>query len=161
MTYRSPIDIIRSHRKKAPVPVADIAKDLGIGLYCANGWSKEISGLIRKDPERGGPSGYAIITNAAHPVTRRRFTIAHEIGHFVLHTESLGAGVTDDGLYRSRLGGRLEGQANRFAGWLLMPRRLILEEVDRGVDSVEALARLFDVSKSAMAVRLGFPYERA
>lgn len=161
MTYRSPFDIIRPHRKKAPVPVAAIAKDLGIGLYCGNGWSKEISGLIRKDPERGGPSGYAIITNAAHPVTRRRFTIAHEIGHFVLHTESLGAGVTDDGLYRSHLGGPMEVQANRFAGWLLMPRRLILEEVNRGTDSVADLARIFDVSKSAMAVRLGFPYESA
>lgn len=75
------------------------------------------------------------------------------------HRESIGDGVTDDILYRSRLGHPMETHANRFAAWLLMPWNLVVREIERGADSVERLAEVFRVSKSAMSIRLGFPYE--
>ena len=158
MDRKTDIEIIRDHQQTLPVPVLDIAKELGLKVYLGT-WRRGESGRIVKDRRRGGRSGYAIIANKAHANARRRFTIAHEIGHFVLHPGKIGDGVTDDRLYRSRLEGPLEMHANDFAAWLLMPWDLIQHEVDCGAESVEALARIFDVPKSAMAVRLRIPYE--
>lgn len=153
------LTIIPRHQKKPPIPVARIARDLGLEVYRSGGWPDSISGMIRRDAERGGPSGYAIFANGDHAATRRRFTIAHEIGHFVLHRELIGDGITDDALYRSRLQGGIEAAANRFAADLLMPWNLIREVVAGGVDTVEALAEAFNVSRSAMSIRLGVPFE--
>lgn len=152
-------DILRKFHAKAPIPVIAIANELGIKVYRTNDFDDRISGLIQKDELHGGESGYAIYTNAHHPPTRRRFTIAHEIGHFMLHKELIGDGITDDGLYRSRLRGGFESEANRFAANLLMPRKLVWEFVEQGVDTVEELAEKFNVSKSAMSIRLGVPFE--
>lgn len=153
------MEIISKYKSQAPVPVVDIAHEMGIKVYKSNGWPDHISGLIRKDPEHGGESGYAIYTNANHRRTRRRFTIAHELGHYVLHRDEIGEGITDDALYRSRLSGPLERQANRFAANLLMPWDLVIEATNQGVDSVEELAARFEVSRSAMSVRLEVPFE--
>ncbi len=152
-------DILQKYHKRAPVPVVAIAKDLGIKVYKTTDFDDRISGLIQKDEQYGGKSGYAIYTNARHPITRRRFTIAHEIGHFYLHRELIGDGITDDGLYRSRLRGRFESQANRFAANLLMPQKLVWEFIAQGFDTVEELAEKFEVSKSAMSIQLGVPFE--
>lgn len=151
-------EIMRRRRRKAPVPVQAVALDLGIKVY-VGGWEDPISGLIQRDPKLGGRSGYAIIVNNSHSDVRQRFTIAHEIGHYVYHRESIGDGITDDALYRSHLGGAMETHANRFAAWLLMPWNLIVREVERGADSVERLAEIFRVSKSAMSIRLQVPFE--
>lgn len=153
------MEIIRRRQRKPPVPVVRIARDLGLEVYRSRGWPDSVSGMIRKDPERGGSSGYAVFANADHAKTRRRFTIAHEIGHFILHRDLIGDGITDDALYRSRLRGGLEAAANRFAAGVLMPWDLIRQAVESGTDSVEALAELFAVSRSAMAIRFGAPFE--
>lgn len=153
--------IVRRHQKAVPVETVPIAEDLGLKVYRVQGWPDEISGMIKRDEERGGESGYAIFVNGRHPEVRRRFTIAHEIAHFVLHRDLIGDGITDDGLYRSGLSNTIEAQANRYAADLLMPWHLVNQQTDRGLDTVEALAKLFKVSKSAMAIRLGVPYETA
>lgn len=158
MTVANQWEIMHRHRRKAPVPVEAVARDLGIRVYLGE-WRENESGLIQKDPDLGGKSGYAIIINDAHAVTRQRFTIAHEIGHYVYHRERIGDGVTDDALYRSHLGGSRETQANRFAAWLLMPWNLVVEEIRNGAESVEELAEIFRVSKSAMSIRLQVPFE--
>ena len=152
-------DILKEFHKEAPISVVAIANNLGIKVYRTRDFNDRISGLIQKDEHYGGKSGYAIYTNASHPITRRRFTIAHEIGHFVLHHELIGDGITDDGLYRSRLKGGLESAANRFAANLLMPKELVWKFIEQGVDTVEELAKKFKVSESAMSIRLGVPFE--
>ena len=150
--------VIRKHQQRAPVQTVNIAQDLGIKVYKTMEWADDISAMIRKDPQ-GGWSGYAIYVNGRHASTRRRFSIAHEIAHFALHRELIGDGITDDGLYRSRLSGPIEVQANRMAADILMPWHLINDAMAQGIDSVEALARHFDVSRSTMSIQLGVPYE--
>jgi hypothetical protein len=73
-----------------------------------------------------GPFG-RVFVNADDPVPRRRFTAGHELGHFILHRESMGGKfsfgdspatvveVEDD------TAAAMERQANRFAAELLMP----------------------------------------
>jgi hypothetical protein len=82
---------------------------------------------------------------------RRRFTIAHEIGHFVLHP----------GRCRPERGGLVneamraeEREADAFAAELLMPEHLVRQAVrEQGADPI-VLAERFQVSVKAMQVRL-------
>lgn len=150
-------DIIRGHQKCPPVMTVPIANQLGMKVYNVPDWPPNISGMIRKDGKLGGESGIAIYVNKDHPETRRRFTIAHEIAHFVLHQDLIGDGITDDGLYRSNLSLTNETHANRFAADLLMPWHLVDREIKNGRDTVSELAGLFNVSMQAMSIRLGVP----
>ena len=157
-TSKIPMLIIQEYQRTVPVAVDEIAKELGLKSYWGI-WDNGASGRIAKDRKKGGKSGYALIVNRAHSPERRRFTVAHQIAHFLMHRKEMGDSLVDDSLYRSKLGGRCEGEANDFAAWLLMPWNMILHEVAGGADTVEKLAKIFRVSNSCMAVRLGFPFE--
>lgn len=85
--------------------------------------------------------------------------VAHEVAHHVLHLDSIGDGITDDALYKSGLSNRQEAQANRLAADILMPWKLLDPLLDNGEANITELADIFLVSKSAMSIRLGVPYE--
>lgn len=159
MTLAQQMDLISRHQATAPVQVVPIAEELGLQVYRADDWPDGLSGMILRDADLGGPSGYAIVVNQRHHERRRRFTIAHEIAHFVLHKDLIGDCIQDDALYRSGLSNRIESQANKLAADILMPWHLINDAINSGVDDVERLAEMFNVSKSAMSIRLGVPYE--
>lgn len=152
-------EIIRRHQSSAPVQVVPIAEDMGIKVYRQTGWPDTLSGMICRDKQRGGHSGYAIFVNASHAETRRRFTIAHEIAHFALHRSLIGDGIKDDALYRSGLSSAVEAQANALAADILMPWHLVNAEIAKGNDTVPLLASVFKVSRSSMSIRMGVPYE--
>jgi len=87
-------------------------------------------------------------------LTRRRFTIAHEIGHHFLHSDGATVLCRAADVDQSEEAARLkERQANRFAAELLMPEDLVREHAGGDAD-VADLARTFDVSPIAMAYRL-------
>ncbi len=151
--------VIQTHQATAPVEVMPIATDLGLHVYNVTSWPDDLSGMIVKDATNPGGSGYAIYVNGNHPPVRRRFTIAHEIAHFILHTNDIGDGIVDDGLYRSKLSNAKEAQANAMAADILMPWHLIRQAMQNGNNTVEALAAVLNVSRSAMSIRLGVPYE--
>ncbi|MDP9025604.1 MAG: ImmA/IrrE family metallo-endopeptidase [Candidatus Eremiobacteraeota bacterium] len=90
-----------------------------------------------------------ILLNAKRHWTRRRFTMAHELGHHVLgHQERVDKNVLD--LYDPT-----EVEANAFAAELLMPATAIRESPRvHGMEEVAELAGHFSVSGSAMIVRL-------
>lgn len=139
-----------------PIKVLPLAKHLGIKVYGAP-WPGGISGRIQRDPKRGGDSGFAIFVNKHHPEVRRRFTVAHEIAHYVLHERMIGDGVFDDALYRSGLPHQEEVQANALAADILMPRSKIREMQRIHGTDIEKLAEIFNVSQQAMSIRLGLP----
>jgi Zn-dependent peptidase ImmA (M78 family) len=161
MFIQDQMHIIREHQKNYPVKVAALAEALGVPVYNAGGWKDNVSGMIIKDKENlyDAPSGYAIFVNKNHTKTRKRFTIAHELAHFILHKDKIGNGVSDDILYRSGLSNRVEVEANKWAADILMPWDLVVDAMQDGHTELEDLAKVFEVSKSAMAIRLGSPYE--
>lgn len=163
MLYREQMAVIQRHQSEWPVQTVPVANDLGIRVYRMGGWPNHIAGMIRKDADEGGTSGFAIYVNAEHPVVRRRFTIAHEIGHFVLHRELIGDGIVENTLLRAEgLSNRVEAQANRFAADLLMPWTLLKQAQDNGIVTIPELAEAFGVSKDAMSIRiLGIPWQDA
>lgn len=149
--------ILSRHQQTYPVGVIPIANELGINVYKVGGFPDNISGRIYRSKERGGRSGYAIDVNGDHSDTRRRFTIAHEIAHYLLHRDQIGDQMFDDYLYRSGLSNALERQANRLAADILMPYNLINQARADGYRAPSDLARAFNVSDAAMAIRLGVP----
>lgn len=146
-----------------PVRIDVIAHRLGLSVeYVPLG--EEVSGVLVIDNQQG-----TIGINKTHPSVRQRFTLAHEIGHYVLHKgQSLFIDKKYTAIYRDSRSSsgemRLEIQANQFAAALLMPRRLLerrlLEnEKTKGLDlgddfMMKSLANDFEVSMQAMAYRL-------
>lgn len=143
--------------KLAPVDVLAAAKRLGVLVYSAS-LADKVSGVLLKDKSYGSDSGFVIFVDKDEPAYRQRFTAAHELGHFVLHKDSVGDRNEDNYLLRSdTMSNRQEVEANKFAASLLMPMGLIEEQMSSGNTSVSGLARAFGVSPTAMSIRLGLP----
>jgi hypothetical protein len=101
------------------------------------------------------PARWEIWVRRDEPAPRRRFTVAHEVGHHLLHSD--GAAVlcrpADVETTRGDLRAR-EREANRFAAELLMPEAMVREAADREGPDPIALAGRFGVSDVAMGFRL-------
>jgi hypothetical protein len=145
--------VIRRFTRSAPVDIGALAEALG--LKVRQGKLGTNSGEIFRDIRRGGFSGYCIRVNADHPQVRKRFTVAHELAHFLRHRDRFTNRLVDDRMYRSGLGKTVEAEANRLAADLLMPRTLLSEFRGAGINTPEELAAKFDVSLEAMRLRLG------
>ena len=157
MNLKESLDIIKQYWNSAPVPVGDIARALGVPVL-AVGFPANISGAIQRDGE-----GYKIVVNKNHAKTRQRFTVAHELGHFIYHRDLLGGGVGDNLAFRAEdtelpnpnITITHERQANTFASNLLMPNHLIAQLKAQGLKTPEQLADALEVSPEAMRIKLG------
>lgn len=153
--------------KSWPVRVDQIAKQRGIRIRYVP-LDDELSGMCFYK------KGIAFVgVNALHALNRQRFTIAHEIGHIILHRHELqnNSAHVDKTITMLRRDGatargtvKIEIQANQFAAALLMPKTLIHEymnyqDLDYGViqdeDAINEMAKAFVVSSTAMAIRIG------
>ncbi len=98
----------------------------------------------------------SIGVNQSHAPTRQRFSIAHELGHFLSGHESYdhdAIHVEDRPAWLDPQN-RQETEANEFAAELLMSERFLRRDVAaRGLD-VPALAKLYQVSEQAMWIQL-------
>lgn len=154
--YEDENAIIRKYAVVAPVDVKAIISEIGL-TYVERSMPPGESGYIEYD-------GWTctIAVNANDGPQRRRFTAAHELGHFLKHRDLLKRQKHLDRLYDEAanrnperpLEHRHEVQANQFAAALLMPRQTIETAIANGVSTIAALAKLFDVSALAMEVRL-------
>lgn len=147
----------------APVPIERIAKSLEAQVRFSP-LDDELSGMVYiKD-------GIPIIgVNALHHPNRQRFTIAHEVGHLLLHRAEITKEIHVDKdfpmLMRDTVSStganEMEIEANLVAAELLMPVDFLarsLEGQPFDIDdegAVSALAKEYKVSASAMRFRLG------
>jgi len=150
----SPVEVLNANRPVAPpVDVEKLAAQLGLLVYRSD-LSTEIAGkIVRETSLLSDYSGFAVHINMHDNPRRQRFTLAHEIAHYVLHRDLIGDGVTDDAMYRSKLGDIYERQANRMAADILMPAPLVRSEY-RIQPAIAPLAQAFNVSMDAMAIRV-------
>lgn len=160
--------LLKSSTDELPIDLLKVAESLNVNVHY-DPLENNVSGvLVVKGQER-----HAII-NSAHHSNRQRFSLAHELGHLILH-DSEGdrlfvdtnmrvyqrVGSSTDTAYshpESTTSPREEQEANRFASALLMPEDLVKEEA-RNIDlsdetDVAFLARAFGVSDQAMSIRL-------
>ncbi len=145
-----PIEIVGQYMHSAPVDVEKLAAAIGLEID-RKPLFDNVSGKI--ECQNGGPC--KITFNSTHPKTRQRFTIAHEIAHYILHRDLIGDGVTDDGRYRSKdLSDPVERQANSYAADILMPWRLVVAKHREGLRAPAEFARAFGVSEKVAEIRL-------
>lgn len=106
---------------------------------------------------RQGEFGLIRVSDRLTHPGQRRFAIAHEIGHFLMHrqiTQLLAC--TDKDMHASYKSGPYEIEASSFAAALLMPEKLFLKEAkgtNPDTDTIKQLASYFDTSLTATALR--------
>lgn len=113
------------------VDIESLIISLGIDLDMDAVLPEGVSGQIEKlDDGR-----YKISADHNESLNRRRFTVAHELGHYIYHRSLIGSGVDDNKAYRSTdkgnfynksIGQKEETEANQFAASILMPWNLII-----------------------------------
>lgn len=140
-----------------PVHVGQVAERLGLEVVSIT-LATEISGLIRRN-ENGV---YEIQVNNTDAAVRQRFTVCHEIAHYLLHRSLIDAdGITDSILYRSKLTNKQEAEANKLGAAILLPWPKVLSWhlVKYGTaphkENIEEIASAFRASSLAVGFRLG------
>jgi Zn-dependent peptidase ImmA (M78 family) len=136
----------------APVPVDALATDM-LGLFVVESDDLEVSGLLIP----GTRYVYLNAREARESVGRRRFTLAHEIGHWVCQCDEGRAPDPEPIMCRqsdlsAKVDTALEREANNFAASLLMPEQQVRRAAANGLD-VDAAAERFGVSDIAMEWR--------
>ncbi len=148
--------------RTAPVPVEKIAKAMGVQVRFSP-LDEELSGMVFI--KEGTP---IIGVNSLHHPNRQRFTIAHELGHVVMHRDLLTSEVHVDKQFRVLMRDAtaasgtetIEIEANKFAAELLLPAFLIdpiLTTNTFDIDDQEPLDRLakkFKVSRQTLEYKL-------
>lgn len=142
----------------APVPVVAIARTT-------------LGAVVRMEPFPGDVSGMLFCPAGSPPIigvnsldrpVRQRFTIAHEIGHLILHAFD---GIHVDKTYRrdgrsKTADDHREIEANGFAAELLVPLEMLRADIEAiGIDvesdtEVATLAKRYEVSAQMMTIRL-------
>ena len=153
-----------------PIEPLTIAVREGIAVLTVTFVDQSLSGSISVDG-----SQTTIRVSRADAPSRKRYTIAHELGHYYLHLVDRRApdGEAVDQVVRQFTDGtnnlfrqpskirpmasdeaRREFQANLFAAALLMPEDRV-RRYWQDYDSIAEMARVFEVSELAMSIRLG------
>lgn len=160
MAELNAFDLVKDAQQSVPVNLGALARQLGVELD-QEAMEEDVSGYIHHTEGR-----WRIAVNSNHARTRQRFTIAHELGHYVLHRNRLGRGTNDTRAYRvdatrafynSAIERKHERQANQFAAALLMPEDMVVSvhNIYRNNDP-EMMAKFFGVSPAAMRIRLEY-----
>ena len=144
-----------------PVNVEQIAREHNIIVKPVS-LPDEISGVLDNSTDR-----YIILVNSNQSPVRQRFSIAHELGHYFLHSsdDSKKQVHIDKIRYYRNIKSSLgiddkEIEANKFASELLIPTDELLKELSTGKYdiyddvSIHELAKKFEVSDAALSVKI-------
>jgi Zn-dependent peptidase ImmA (M78 family) len=130
-----------------------ISAHLNVPVSLVDFGDPDISGMLILQGDKS-----EIRVRRGDPYARQNFTVAHELGHFLLHPSSSWTD-TPTTMYRrdywqhDLVDRRAEYQANLFAASLLMPEAVVRQRWDL-LNSISFLAPCFRVSKKAMFRRL-------
>lgn len=134
-----------------PIDVLEIARAYDIQVFSDRDFSENDNGFIAVDDK----GNYEIVMNEYHSVVRKRFTLAHEIAHFLFDKDYLDVhksidrnGNPKDASYRYR-----EIRANKFASALLMPEDKFIDIFVKKEKCLDKIADYFLVSKDATKFR--------
>ena len=142
-----------------PVNIESIIKNCNIS-YSESELTDDISGVL---DQRDKDKPFILVNKDQHP-NRKRFSAAHELGHYLLHSQS-GMHIDKKSFYRNSRSSEglyeIEVEANKFAAELLMPTKFLIEEfkeyedfLDSTEDMIVELAKKFEVSTTAMSFKV-------
>ncbi len=156
---KNEINILARHLADVPVDMSAIFSDLGIQFEEI--WMDDgASGWITRHGDK-----FSVAVNASESQTRRRFTAAHELAHYLLHRDLMHGNGDRMNRHLDKLYGGAEAnpaspftrqheiQANRLAAQIVMPAPLVRAKFAAQQD-IGVLATEFGVSKAAMEIRI-------
>ncbi len=145
-------------KTKGRIDIIEMANSLGIKVFTSS--QMKVPSFIAYDKDK---KRYEIYVNAREKVERQRFSIAHEIAHFIEHKEK----ITELGIVGRQntysLTAKEELQADNLAAEILMPKNCIEEflkqnnvskETKIDEKTVRKLASEFGVSVLSAIIRL-------
>jgi len=156
---REATKLLERYGDSVPVDVVQIAKECGLTIRKED-LEEEVSGMLVIQDD------HAVIgVNKNHHPNRQRFTVAHELGHFLLHAKSSQIFVDASPVFyrdeQSSEGTKTqEIEANIFAAELLMPEAALKEMLSRrpvdiyDEDDMADLGKKLRVSVQALTIRL-------
>ena len=148
-------------------PVA-LANSLGVKVFQERLYD-DVSGYLEYDPDCGSSSGYKIVLNRLHSIARQQFTLAHELGHFVLHRESEpfrkkreesaqifsfpSGHRSSDQWHYGDYPQTMEREADAFAATILLPAHLVRKTAEYIEGRPVALAKRLNLSTTFVVRR--------
>ena len=137
-----------------PIDVAALAQDFSrqvfpdapITIVKGLQLSKGVEGMLMRHPSGSGEWGI-VYNETIRSAGRRNFTLAHELGHYLLHRHANPGGLEctsrnmadwDEGR------NKIEGEANTFASYLLMPLDDFRAQIKGRVIDIDVMAELSD-----------------
>lgn len=158
MTHQIIKQAINLRKTKGRIDIIELANSLGIKVYSTD--EINVPSFIAYDKDL---DLYEIYVNSSEKPTRKRFSIAHEIAHFIKHRDKIIEFGVVGRQNNCSLSLKEESEADSFAAELLMPAECVEEflkskeitkqtKIDR--DIVSKLADDFDVSLFAAIIRL-------
>ena len=139
--------LINNDMYNIPVDPVKIAKTYDIEVYEGE-LNNKIAGATRYSKEKGT---FEILVNKNDPKTKQRFTIAEELGFYILYKDK----IKDEEIHINLIDKEIddEKEVEYFAGALLINKKL-LENVYNTNSTILELAEMFNVSVSSMTLRL-------
>lgn len=138
-----------------PVRLGALADALGVKVLRST-LPRGVSGQIGQEDGE-----FVIRVNRHEAKHRQRFTLAHELAHYLLHRDKIVAdgGWSENVLLRSGQPAQVEYEANRLASDLIIPSGRLAEATAEyngpmTDEVIEDLARKFGVSTTAMEIKL-------
>lgn len=160
-------EIVNSYnytKKKLPINIRKIMADKGIIVKDIE-LPDKISGVLDTRGEQP-----IVLIQKEHGEKRKRFSLAHELGHFILNSSPRSIYLDRHTYFRSNLSSSgidtEEKKANRFAAELLMPSDILWEilskdmpdlidaEETEGLKALKELAKKFEVSIAALTIKI-------
>jgi Zn-dependent peptidase ImmA (M78 family) len=135
-------ELIEKYQYQPPIPVEDLAEKLGLSI-------REVTTDLDIDAKLDPDKKRIVINLSQENLFRRRFSIAHELGHYVLQHYIRPWDYEDPDTGQSFI----EQEADEFAGALLMPKDFLAAQIKKGV-SPNDLQHQCQVSKQALWVRM-------
>lgn len=146
---------IEEELNQYPVKLGAIAQRLGVKVFLST-LPRGTSGQIGQEDGK-----FVIRINRHEAKHRQRFTLAHELAHFLLHRDRIEkeGGWSENVLLRSGQPANIEYEANRLASDLVIPSALLTKATEEYTgpmtnEVIEDLARRFGVSTAAMEIKL-------
>ena len=159
---RSDLSVISDFSGEEYVDVEGLAEELGVEVG-RHPYRPELCGTLQRFGRK-----WMIGVNASDTLTRQRWTIAHEIGHYVMHRDLVVKregipGIGDDRKYRQPdieslrnpfVLPKHESQANQVATWILLNRDKTVRLFDEGLTD-EQVGMLVGVSEAVIGIYRG------
>ncbi len=153
-------EVKKSANELGFIDVIRIAMLLGVSVFLSNEFDKDEAAFIEYDSQ---DDSFFIVVNSKHSAQRQRFSVAHELAHFIYHHDEIKAAQKIGRESHCSMDRESEIQADLFAERILMPTHYVhkfLEEkkvvkkskLDRKI--IQDVAEYFNVSMVACIIRL-------